>query len=250
MIPLALTFLVFLSDDKNLFTLWPDISAYLQDIDQHYTHFNLKSINKDFWQFAIYYTHTPRKEQLLALKSKMKEALDYFVQKVKYKSKRFQKNLACLLPRLQRKFSSDPEKLMASGYYGRKMTEEELEAKNQSKLEAAQSRNDKDPLLALLHQKEFDYDYESDSMGKLWNSFHYKHMSSNQYFFFQMIALTTWTNQCLDLVFKLRFWRMTFVRSIQMMKTFQTVCCQEKEDSWIQTIFPSLTRQIVKETLV
>ena len=130
----------------------------------------LKSINKDFWQFAIYYTHTPRKEQIKVLKSKIQDALDSIVQKAKYKSKRFQKNLACLVPRLRRKFSSDPEKMMASGYYGRKMTEEEMETKEQARFEAVQSRNDQDPLLALFHQKEFDYDYESDSMGKNRNS--------------------------------------------------------------------------------
>ena len=75
------------------------------------------------------------------------------------------KNVACLVPRLQRKFAKDPKKMMSSGYYGREMTLEEQEAKLQARLDA-QSRNDQDPLLALLHDKEFDYDYESDSMGK------------------------------------------------------------------------------------
>ena len=36
-------------------------------------------------------------------------------------------------------------------------------AKAQIRIDA-QSRNDQDPLLALLHDKEIDYDYESDSM--------------------------------------------------------------------------------------
>ena len=56
--------------------------------------------------------------------------------------------------------------MMESGYYGRQMTKEEQDIKMQAKFEAAESRNDQDPLLALLHQKELDYDYESDSMGK------------------------------------------------------------------------------------
>ena len=159
----------------------------------------LKSINKDFWQFAVYYTHTPRKEQINLLKSKIQDALDSIVQKAKYKSKRFQKNLACLVPRLRRKFSSDPEKMMSSGYYGRKMTEEEIEAKEQARFDAAQSRIDQDPLLALFHQKEFDYDYESDSMGTNRNSGNrqfYRRIENNDNYF-QMTALMTWMNQCL-----------------------------------------------------
>ena len=64
-------------------------------------------------------------------------------------------NVACLLPRLQRKFAKDPKKLMSTGCYGRKMSLEEQQAKAHQ-----------DPLLALLHDKEIDYDYESDSMGK------------------------------------------------------------------------------------
>ena len=122
----------------------------------------LKSINEEFWQSVIYYTHTPREEQLRALKSK----IDDIITKCKNKIKRFRKNFACLVPRLQRKFSSDPQKMMESGYYGRQMTKEEQEFKRQAKLEAAQSRNDQDSLLALLHKKELDNDYESDSMGK------------------------------------------------------------------------------------
>ena len=55
--------------------------------------------------------------------------------------------------------------MMESGYYGRQMTKEEQDIKMQAKFEAAESRNDQDPLLALLHKKELDYDYESDSMG-------------------------------------------------------------------------------------
>ena len=74
-------------------------------------------------------------------------------------------NVACLLPRLQRKFAKDPKKLMSTGYYGREMSLEEQQAKAQIRIDA-QSRNDQDPLLALLHDKEIDYDYESDSMGK------------------------------------------------------------------------------------
>ena len=48
---------------------------------------------------------------------------------------------------------------MSTGYYGREMSPLE---EQQSK---AQPRNDQDPLLALLHDKEIDYDNESDSMG-------------------------------------------------------------------------------------
>ena len=165
-----------IADDKNLFTLWPDVSAYFQDIDHHYTH--IKSINKDFWDFAIYYTHTPRRQQLLALKSKIQKTLDDFVKKAKYKKKRLQKNLSCLIPRLRRRFSSDPDKMMAGGFYGRKMTKEEIEAKKQARIETAQSRNDQDPLLALLHEKDFDYDEEDEDME--YNSMG-KSLPSNSY---------------------------------------------------------------------
>ena len=168
-------------EDKNIFRIWPDLSEYIKDIDKHYTHINdnadkenetiislLRSINKEFWQSVIYYTHTPRTKQLRILKSRM----DDVITKFKYKVKRFRKNFACLIPRLQRRFSSDPQKMMASGYYGRQMTEEEQEVKKQAKLEVAQSRNNQDPLLALFHKQELDYDYEYDSMGK--SNFHYR----------------------------------------------------------------------------
>ena len=59
--------------------------------------------------------------------------------------------------------------MMASGYYGREMSLEEQEAKKLARRVLAESRNDQDPLLALLHDKEIDYDYESDSMGKYFN---------------------------------------------------------------------------------
>ena len=54
---------------------------------------------------------------------------------------------------------------MSTGYYGREMSLEEQQAKAQIRIDA-QSRNDQDPLLALLHD---NYDYESDSMGKYFN---------------------------------------------------------------------------------
>ena len=74
--------------------------------------------------------------------------------------------MACLIPRLQRKFAKDPKRMMESGFYGRIMSPEEQEAKKKAQI-LAQSRNDQDPLLALLHEKDFENPDESDSMGKL-----------------------------------------------------------------------------------
>ena len=145
---------------------------YIREIDTHYTKINhniygnslisiLTSINQEFWDNVVYYSTLPTEEKL----NKVKTLIENVIRKFNFKRKRLMKNVACLVPRLQRKFAKDPKKMMSSGYYGREMTLEEQEAKLQARLDA-QSRNDQDPLLALLHDKEFDYDYESDSMGK------------------------------------------------------------------------------------
>ena len=107
----------------------------------------------------VYYSDLPKEEKL----NKIKYLIESVIRKFNYKRKRPMKNVACLLPRLQRKFAKDPKKLMSTGYYGREMSLEEQQAKAQIRINA-QSRNDQDPLLALLHDKEIDYDYESDSM--------------------------------------------------------------------------------------
>ena len=148
---------------------------YIKEVDAHYTKINynvdgddeslisiLSTLSQEFWDTIVYYVNLPEEEKI----NNIKYLIEEVIRKFDYKRKRLMKNIACLIPRLQRKFAKDPEKMMASGYYGREMSLEEQEAKKLARRVLAESRNDQDPLLALLHDKEIDYDYESDSMGK------------------------------------------------------------------------------------
>ena len=148
---------------------------YIKEVDAHYTKINynvdgddeslisiLSTLSQEFWDTIVYYVNLPEEEKI----NNIKYLIEEVIRKFDYKRKRLMKNIACLIPRLQRKFAKDPKKMMASGYYGREMSIEEQEAKKLARRVLAESRNDQDPLLALLHDKEIDYDYESDSMGK------------------------------------------------------------------------------------
>ena len=148
---------------------------YIKEVDAHYTKINynvdgddeslisiLTTLSQEFWNTIVYYVNLPEEEKI----NNIRYLIEEVIRKFNHKRKRLMKNIACLIPRLQRKFAKDPEKMMASGYYGREMSIEEQEAKKLARRVLAESRNDQDPLLALLHDKEIDYDYESDSMGK------------------------------------------------------------------------------------
>ena len=151
---------------------------YIKEVDAHYTKINynvdgddeslisiLSTLSQEFWDTIVYYVNLPEEEKI----NNIRYLIEEVIRKFNHKRKRLMKNIACLIPRLQRKFAKDPEKMMASGYYGREMSIEEQEAKKLARRVLAESRNDQDPLLALLHDKEIDYDYESDSMGKYFN---------------------------------------------------------------------------------
>ena len=70
----------------------------------------------------VYYSDLPKEEKL----NKIKYLIESVIRKFNYKRKRPMKNVACLLPRLQRKFAKDPKKFMSTGYYGGEMSLEEL----------------------------------------------------------------------------------------------------------------------------
>ena len=104
-------------DSQNLWMIrnMPDLMAYIKEIDTQYTNINNNTYRESL--ISIVTSINGTKEDKL---NKIKYLIESVIRKFNYKRKRLVKNVACLLPRLQRKFAKDPKKLMSTGYYGLK----------------------------------------------------------------------------------------------------------------------------------